>query len=696
VLVLAVAGYLALRLAPLSPAMQTALTESIYCLTLALATGATLVAGLRSQGHEHRFWMRFALILGSLFAAQVYWTWATVVTLSGGGELFAVDMVMDIVAMVIFVSLVWTLTDIADGTTLGKVRYFVDVVSGALIATIVIFVFVIAPWMAPYGVPTLTMIANAMFPVFGLLVAMWTLSNLFGFDPARWSAWERPMVAGLLLFSAGALLYPVVYMSTEFWHDVTAVVTAELLWMTGTYLIGVGAVYRLTSAVRYWGVRPMPPVTSRHPVASSLVPVGVAVAALIAFAVITFALPPGDPVRGAVVVSSVLVAVLVVLRTGLSTIRAGRLRVAAGLDPLTGLRNHRGFQERLAALRESAEAAGEPLAVIVVDLDDFEHVNRVFGYPEGDRLITAAARAVAAASDRDEVASRLGGDEFGLVLSGADEDWARLVADRLLASLRRVTDPSGAPLRASAGVASFPGAAPSYGDTLDAADQALLSAKLAGKDRSVTWSPQETALREHADLEHRALAQSYLAALRTTASAMDARLPHRREHSRNVASMALRLALKAGLDEQTARLVETAGLLHDIGKVGVPDAALTDDLRAMSDADRERFEEHPGLGATIVASAGLPIVAQWVHAHHERWDGRGFPDGVVAEDIPLGARIVAVADGYDLVSGRIAREGTPASRGAVAEAMRSGMGTTYDPVVVLHLLSVLAEGGETP
>ena len=90
------------------------------------------------------------------------------------------------------------------------------------------------------------------------------------------------------------------------------------------------------------------------------------------------------------------------------------------------------------------------------------------------------------------------------------------------------------------------------------------------------------------------------------------------------------------------------------------------------------------------------MVAQWVRAHHERWDGRGFPDGLVAEDIPLGARIVAVADGYDIAASGMARSGTPASRGAVAAAMRSGMGTVYDPVIVLHLFSVLAEGGETP
>ena len=199
-LAVALLTYAAFRVAPLPQHLSEGFAQSVYTLLLVLAAAATALATARSEGYERGFWGRFTIMLVALTLAQLMWTWSAFRLPGFPVDVFAFDMVAEIVAMGVFISLVWTMTDVADGTTLGKLRYFIDVVAAALIAGVLLYTVVIYPWFASYGTSGWITVGYALYPVFGILVGLWTLSNLFGFRPSGWTSWERPAVAGLILF----------------------------------------------------------------------------------------------------------------------------------------------------------------------------------------------------------------------------------------------------------------------------------------------------------------------------------------------------------------------------------------------------------------------------------------------------------------------------------------------------------------
>ena len=179
----------------------------------------------------------------------------------------------------------------------------------------------------------------------------------------------------------------------------------------------------------------------------------------------------------------------------------------------------------------------------------------------------------------------------------------------------------------------------------------------------------------------RALEQkSHVGAVRALAAAVDARDPATQDHSRNVAVLAVQVARELGLDDQRVRLLEAAALMHDVGKIGVPDDVLRKP-GALDDEERTRVEEHPALGERILSSTSQRQMLPWIRHHHERWDGSGYPDRLRAIEIPLEARILAVCDADDArVSGRPYRPALSPEEAAAQTAARRG--TQVDPWVV--------------
>ena len=687
VLSLAVVAYLSLGLTALLPNVQELIEQLMLAAVLAVSLAVALACGIRTSGFEHKFWMRMGIILGLLAAAEIYVVWYLAVIDPGGPQPLALDTGLRLAAAAVFVWLALTLSDAADGTAPAAIRSILDVVTAALTGTVLLHVFVVGPLFAAYRLPGSAKVTGAVYAVLGTLVAVWTFSRFFGPSPARWTLWERALALGFGLYGLGTIAWPLWFLSTAVWRDGVVSIGVEAAWLAGAGLVGVAGVFRLTSGVVDWRLRPTMAVRSRLALAGEMAPTVLVLAALAVFGVSALTRTASDPDRTVLIATSAALAALVAVRTGLSTMRSGALRAQVGIDPLTGLHSHRYFHERLDGAIHDCGGAGRSLAVAIVDLDDFAHINRVAGYREGDRILQTAARVVARALHEGEEACRLGGDEFGLILPGAQAEYAALVTGHVLDRLRTVEDTSGAPLRASAGIATCPEHARTRDELVRCVDRAMFLAKYGGKDRLVVWSQASERRVADEEIESRARQQAFLGTLRATATAIDARTPAGSNHSRNVASMALRIATRAGLPEAEVRRVETAALLHDIGKVGVPDAALVADPASMETGMRERLEEHPALGETIVATTGLADMGRWIRSHHERWDGKGYPDGLAGEDIPLEARIIGVADAYDharAVSGR------RLSRADVTEHMRAGMSGRHDPLIVLHLLSVLA------
>jgi diguanylate cyclase (GGDEF)-like protein/putative nucleotidyltransferase with HDIG domain len=348
---------------------------------------------------------------------------------------------------------------------------------------------------------------------------------------------------------------------------------------------------------------------------------------------------------------------------------------AAVRDPLTGLLNRRGFQNRLTEEMERAGRAGSPLSVILGDLDAFKSLNDRHGHREGDRALRAFADLCSRHVHGAAFLARVGGEEFAIVLPGVPESEAVLVAERLRRAVADgITSPDGTPVTASFGVAAFPHHGRDPEVLLDHADQAMYAAKAMGRDRTVPFTGQipvgPGAVAHEENLE----------AVLLLAEALDLRDPSTHLHSQTVARLAEDLAREVGLDRERVSRVRLAGLLHDIGKIGVADDVLRKPGR-LTPGEWAEMRKHPELGARVVEASGLPDIARWVLAHHERPDGTGYPYGLAGDDIPLEARILAIADAFEaMVADRPYRRGMP-PEAAGGELVR-GAGTQFDARLV--------------
>lgn len=352
-------------------------------------------------------------------------------------------------------------------------------------------------------------------------------------------------------------------------------------------------------------------------------------------------------------------------------------------DGLTGLANRRGYQQRIEQEIERAHRHGHALSIVLADIDDFKSLNDAFGHRRGDDALREFASLCANDLRSADHVSRVGGEEFAIVLPHLSEHEALVTAERLRRTVReRLTAPDGQPLTASFGVASFPQHGGDPEVLLDHADQAMYAAKHLGRDRTVIFSPGLLAsVRAQAPPEQ-------LQAVLVLAEALDLRDSGTASHSQTVARLCCEVARRLGLEDDRVERIRLAGLLHDVGKLGVPDSILRKP-GSLTDQEFAEMRKHPELGASMVAAAGMDDISSWVLAHHERPDGAGYPYRLGAAEIPLEARILAAADAYEAMTADRPYRQAPGHDYAVRE-LRSCAGTQFDRDVVRALLESFA------
>jgi diguanylate cyclase (GGDEF)-like protein len=366
-----------------------------------------------------------------------------------------------------------------------------------------------------------------------------------------------------------------------------------------------------------------------------------------------------------------------------STFKAMQAMRLALTDPLTGLGNHRSFHERLQRELVLAEHEGSSLALCLVDFDDLKSVNDHFGHPVGDLVLGQVASRLRQGGE----SFRLGGDEFAVLLPRQDERQATAVARSIVERVAALDVEGVGPVTVSAGVATYPIHGSGRDELIRLADSALYWAKKDGKNRVRAYAA-ESILR--ANLEQIAdtpdQAAQYRAA-ESLAKAVDERDAYTGSHSQRVGEYSARIARRLGADEPAVELTRLAGNLHDLGKLAIPEEVLRkpDDL---SEAERLILERHPQIGYRMLESLGVQPVAEWVLHHHERWDGAGYPSRLAGDQIPLGARIIFVADAYDAMTSERAYSQAMSQREALAELERCA-GTQFDPAVVKALAAEL-------
>jgi diguanylate cyclase (GGDEF)-like protein len=361
-----------------------------------------------------------------------------------------------------------------------------------------------------------------------------------------------------------------------------------------------------------------------------------------------------------------------------------RLEALATRDPLTGLLNHRAFHQCLEEQAEQARRDDFSLAVAMIDLDNFKFFNDAYGHPVGDEVLRSVALALKECGHSWDTVARFGGDEFALLMpqTGSTRSEPMKLRDEILACVANLSySPPGAeapiPLTLSVGVAVFPGDAESRLEALEVADARLRGFKTGAEGEH---SAEQLCL----ELSHTVSGFSMLNALVT---AVDNKDRYTRRHSEDVMTYSLAIGNQLGLDAEMCHIVSVAALLHDVGKIGIPDRVLRKPGK-LTEEEYQAVQQHPMMGAVIVgAVAGFEDTLDVVRHHHERWDGAGYPFGFHGEETPFLARLVAVADAFSaMTTDRPYRKGM--SREKALSILAEGAGTQWDPDCVSALIRV--------
>jgi diguanylate cyclase (GGDEF)-like protein/putative nucleotidyltransferase with HDIG domain len=364
-----------------------------------------------------------------------------------------------------------------------------------------------------------------------------------------------------------------------------------------------------------------------------------------------------------------------------NALRYHRSTQEATTDGLTGLANAREFRRRLAAAFARPERRSASFSLLLVDFDHFKSVNDQVGHQQGDLVLQLGARIVRTVARSQDLVARYGGDELAVIVSEGMAAGAQNLARRLVEAVRAaaISTTPGNHLTFSIGVATYPDDALTAVELVAAADQALYLAKREGKDRVCTFPQLVTELELDDVSLFTMMAEAGPQMVVAVAHAVDHRSPLNQGHSSRVATIADATGRRSSLPASGLEDLRTAAFLHDVGHM------------TLTAGQGFEVPGHAEAGEKIVHRAKFPAeVMACVRSHHERWDGGGKPDGLAGEKIPLGARIIAVAETFEaLTAGR----GYERQSATVAlERIVEGSGSEFDPAIVEALGRAVRDG----
>ena len=365
-----------------------------------------------------------------------------------------------------------------------------------------------------------------------------------------------------------------------------------------------------------------------------------------------------------------------------------KVEESSRIDQLTGLFNRRHFEEEISGGIALHSRYGGIFSLLLLDLDGFKTYNDIYGHPSGDEILRQIGRTINDSIRSADQAFRYGGDEFVVILPQTTADDAYTVAERIRAQIDTEMKAKEIAVTCSVGLASYPSDGLMSSELVTSADTALYYAKRTGGNRVYLSS---RILSEPAPESGIYTRGSGLSAVYALAAAVEAKDPCVYGHSRKVNGYAVALAEAIGLPPDEVTRISTAALLHDIGKIAIPDTILNKKGKLRPE-DWEVIKSHPRLGANIVGNVpSLVPCADGILYHHECWDGSGYPDGLKGEAIPRDARVLAVADAFDaMISPRPYRGAYPHQK--AVEEIREGAGTKFDPKLVEVFIGLVEAG----
>jgi diguanylate cyclase (GGDEF)-like protein/putative nucleotidyltransferase with HDIG domain len=358
-------------------------------------------------------------------------------------------------------------------------------------------------------------------------------------------------------------------------------------------------------------------------------------------------------------------------------------REQADVDGLTGLYNHRSFQDSYNQEIENSAVSGDDFSILFIDLDFFKTYNDIYGHGMGDEILREVGRIIKSSIRDTDIGGRYGGDEFAVIVKQASADESKLVGERIRSKVENTMDDKGITLTCSIGVACWRIDGVSRDSIIKAADKAVYAAKQAGRNRVVMASEIDTLEQPQQEtsliIDNNTAIDNIVFSL---ASTVDARDHYTYNHSKMVSKYATELATAIGYDREGIRRIRAAALLHDIGKLNLPDNILLK-RGPLTNEEWEILKKHPELALNILKYVvGLRDCIDAIFHHHEKYNGKGYPHGLAGTDIPLDARILTVADSYDAMrSERVYKSRGMTEDEALAE-LRKCAGTQFDPDLV--------------
>ncbi len=358
----------------------------------------------------------------------------------------------------------------------------------------------------------------------------------------------------------------------------------------------------------------------------------------------------------------------------------------AATDGLTGLYNHRAFQERLSEEIERAKRYNRIMLLLMLDIDNFKSFNDLYGHQTGDMILKVIADIIMKNIRNVDFAARYGGEEFMVILPEAGCENAIAIAERIRKSV--VDYPFAAEdgqrvwITVSIGTVCFPADGMLKEDLLRKVDQALYYAKEKGRNVVCNYSDTLAGVLEKKPEELEGILKDpSLKGIKELVMAIDSMSPYMRGHSIEVAAYAMAIARTLGLGDSEIEGIRIAGILHDVGNITIPSGILNKP-GPLSEEEKMIIKGHPGLAEMLLkkyphTEEALPAILY----HHERYDGKGYPLGMKGDDIPIYARILCVAEAFQsMVFPRPYREHLTLDQ--AIEELRKNSGTQFDPGVV--------------
>jgi len=386
------------------------------------------------------------------------------------------------------------------------------------------------------------------------------------------------------------------------------------------------------------------------------------------------------------------------------------------VDTLTGLHNHRGFQEKLSLEINNAKNKDQSVSIIMIDVNNISQINRDFGHAKGDEIIRTVADRIKKNIRNGDIAGRYGGDEIAIILADTDNTEACHIAEYLNYSISCCLIDDVGPIKVSIGVSTYPNCAHEQDKLLLLSEQAMLISKNKGhqKGKPVIVSAQnidfwnEMALDSLANVvakrhsqwginfedelvkkfQSESFSSNDLDIVASLAGAIDAKDPYTRGHSNSVSRYAEALARALNLPEYEVERIRLGAMLHDVGKIGIPESILGK-TAALTDQEWEIMKQHPQIGVTKVINSiqALKDLIPIIKHHHENWNGSGYPDRLAGDNIPFGARIVAIADAFHaLVSDRPYRKALSLDK--AVSILKTGAGIQWDKNLVRKFIII--------